>query len=89
MCTSQMEHLQIELHSQLLIGDTCSTDEKDTLLQLLLMKHQVFALSVGELRETDLVQHKIEMKEVVPFRTAPHRFLYALRAESETELTRL
>ena len=29
------------------------------------------------------------MKEVVPFRTAPRRLPYALRAELETELTRL
>ena len=49
----------------------------------------MFALSDGELGETDLVQHKIEMKEVVPFRAALRRLPYALRAELETELTRL
>jgi len=59
------------------------------LLQLLLTKHQVFALSEGELGETDLVQHKIEMKEAIPFRKSPRRLPYALRAELEAKLTRL
>ena len=84
--SDKVEHRHSELHSQLLVGDVCLTDEKEMLLQLLL---KVFALSDGELGETDLVQHKIEMKEAVPFRTPPHELSYALRAELETELSRL
>ena len=54
----------------LLVGDVCTTEEKNMLLQPLPTKHQVFALSEGELGETDLVQHKIEMKEANPFSTS-------------------
>jgi len=53
------------------------------------MKHQMCALSDGELGETDLVQHKLEIKEATPFRTSPHRLPYALRSELEAELVRL
>jgi len=84
---SEVEHRQTELCFQLSVGDVCTTEEKTRLLQLLMNRHQVFALSDSELGETDLVQHKIETNGAVPFRSSPHRLPYALRVELETELT--
>ena len=46
----------------------------------------MFALSESELGETDLVQHRIEMKESVPFQAPPYRLPYALCSELEAEL---
>ena len=92
MCVSQnseVEHRQTELCSQISVGDVCTTEEKTRLFQLLMARHQVFALSDSELGETDLVQHKIETNETAPFRSSPRRLPYTLRAELETELTRL
>ena len=65
-----MDH-QVRLRPLLCVGEGCSTEERESFLQYLLTRHQVFALSDSELGETDLVQHRIEMKESVPFRSLP------------------
>jgi len=80
---------QARLRPLLCVGEGCSTEERESFLQYLLTRHQVFTLSDIELAETDLVQHRIEMKESVPFRAPPQRLPYALRSELEAELIKL
>ena len=80
---------QARPHPLLCVGEGCSTEERESFLQYLLTRHQVFTLSDIELAETDLVQHRIEMKESVPFRAPPQRLPYALRSELEAELIKL
>ena len=86
---SSEEQLQGRKNQQLNVGNECSSDERNSLLQLLLEKHQVFALSDEELGETDLVEHQIEMSEHIPFKVFPRRLPYTLREELEAELDQL
>ena len=58
MC--QAENCLDELHQQIKISNHCSDEERDQLLNCLLEKNEVFALSDEELGETDVVEHSIE-----------------------------
>ena len=78
-----------QLKEQLWIGDDCTVEDQDTLRQLLLDRHQVFALTDEALGETDLVEHHIEMTDHKPIKVFPCRLPYALRAELEAELDQL
>jgi len=49
----------------------------------------VFALSDSELYSTDLVQHRIETKESIPFQALPRKLPYALCSKLEAELIQL
>ena len=85
----QLQGRKRHIEQHLNVGNECSHNERNSLLQLLLEKHQVFALSDEELGETDLVEHQIEMSEHKPFKVFPRRLPYALREELEVELDQL
>ena len=87
--SSHLIERKTQLEEQLQIGDDCTVEEQDTLKQLLLDSHQVFALTDEELGETDLVEHHIEMTEHKPIKVFPRRLPYALWAELETKLDQL
>ena len=87
--SSHLMERKTQLKEQLQIGDDCTAEDQDTLRQLLLDRHQVFALTDEELGETDLVEHHIEMTEHKPIKVFPRRLPYALRAELEAELDQL
>ena len=78
-----------ELKAQLIIGKTCSEEEQIQLAELLLSRHDSFAMSDTELGETDIVEHTIDTGEAKPVRTCPRRLPYALRKELQEELGRL
>ena len=80
---------KLALENQLEIGGACSEEECGRFTQLLLSKHDVFAMSDTELGETNLVEHTIDTGEAKPVKTAPRRLPYALRRELEEELIRL
>jgi len=49
-CSNQSnEDHQAKLHPWLCVGEGCSAEEKESFVQYLLTKHQVFALSDSEL----------------------------------------
>ena len=89
--SSHLMERKTQLKEQLQIADDCTVEDQDTLRQLLLDRHQVFALTDEELGETDLVEHHniIEMTDHKPIRVFPRRLPYALQAELETELDQL
>ena len=89
--SSHLMERKTQLKEQLQIGDNCTVEDQDTLRQLLLDRHQVFALTEEELGETDLVEHHniIEMTDHKPIKVFPCRLPYALQAELETELDQL
>ena len=77
------------METQLVIGGACSEEECGRFKQLLLSKHDVFALSDTELGETNLVKHTIDTGDAKPVNTAPRRLPYALRRELEDEVIKL
>jgi len=89
METPESLERQNRLREQLVIGDGCQEGERQAFIQMLCVRHNVFALSDAELGETDLVEHQIELVSDKPVRAAPRRLPYALRAELEAELLKL
>ena len=87
--SSHLMERKTQLKEQLRIGDDCTVEDQDTLRQLLLDRHQVFALTDEELGETDLVEHRIEITDHKPIKVFPRSLPYALRAELEAELDQL
>ena len=77
-----------QLAEQLCIGGH-STDDKAAVQEAVLSHHNVFALSDGELGETNLVEHEIKLTDNTAITTPPRRLPYALRTELEEELERL
>ena len=80
---------KVKLETQLVIGGACSEEQCGRFKQLLVSKHDVFALSDSELGETNLVEQVIDAGEAKPARTAPRHLPYAVRRELEDELIRL
>ena len=78
-----------QLQSQLVIGDSCMSEEQSKFKELLLLKHDSFAVNDSELGETNLVEHYIDTGNAKPVRTFPRRLPYALRKELEEELDKL
>ena len=78
-----------DLESRLAIGTGCSTEERKALIQLMIRKNNVFALTEKELGQADLVEHSIALNDSTPIRTTPRRLPYALRSELEGELQKL
>ena len=87
--SEDLKSRQEELCSQLIFGNKCTKEERESLRQLLCDNQQVFALTDYELGEVDLVEHKLTMKEHQPIRAPPRRLPYALREELESELGKL
>ena len=77
------------LESQLILGNSCSSEEQRQLKELLLLKHDSFAIYDEELGETDLVEHSIDTGNAKPVKTFPRRLPYALREELDGELNKL
>ena len=82
----EVSQRKVELEKQLVIGGTCSEEECGKFKQLLLHKHESFALKDTELGETNLVEHVIDTGEAKPAKIPPRRLPYALRKELEQEL---
>ena len=80
---------QVELKPQLVIGDVCSEEERMKFTELLLIKHNSFAMEDSELGETDVVEHSIDTNGARATKTFARRLPYALRKELEEELTKL
>ena len=78
-----------ELETRLEISKGCLPEERKALIQLMILKHSVFALTEKELGQTDLVEHSIAMNDSIPIRTTPRRLSYALRNKLEMELQKL
>ena len=70
-------------------GAALKWQDKDKLLQFLLMNHQVFALDEAERGETNLVQMTIDKGEAQPKQVPPHRTPLAVRHEIATQLKRM
>ena len=87
MC--QTENRLDQLQQQIKISDHCSEAEKHQLLNCLLERHEVFALSDEELGETDVVEHTIDTSAARPVKEPPRRLPYALRKQLEEELDKL
>ena len=68
-----------QLRAQLVIGNSCSSEEQSKFKELLLSKHDSFAVRDSELGETDLVEHGIDTGNAKPVKTFPRRLPYALR----------
>ena len=80
---------KVQLKPQLVIGKTGSKGEQDKLAELLLARHDSFAMTDTELGETDIVEHSIDTGNAKPVKTFPRRLPYALRRELEEELKKL
>ena len=65
------------------------SEEQSKFKELLLLKHDSFAVNDSELGETNLVEHDIDTGNAKPVRTFPRRLPYALRKELEEELDKL
>ena len=78
-----------QLQQQIRISDQCSETERQQLLECLLGKSEVFALSDEELGETDVVEHSIDTSTAKPVKEPPRRLPYALRKQLEEELDKL
>ena len=87
ICQSK-NHLE-QLQQQIKISDRCSETERQQLLECLLGKSEVFALSDEELGETDVVEHSIDTSTAKPVKEPPRRLPYALRKQLEEELHKL
>ena len=85
----EVSQRKVELEKQLVIGGTCSEEECGKFKQLLLHKHESFALKDTKLGETNLVEHIIDTGEAKPAKIPPRRLPYALRKELEQELSKL
>lgn len=85
----EVHQRKVELESQLVIGGACSEMEYGKFKQLLLGKHDSFALKDTELGETTLVEHVIDTGEAKPAKIPPRHLPYALRKELEDELIKL
>ena len=72
-----------------MIGNVCSEEERTKFTELLLIKHNSFAMEDCELGETDVVEHSIDTNGARPTKTFAWRLPYALRKELEEELTKL
>ena len=79
MC--QTENCLDELQQQIKISNHCSDEERYQLLNCLLEKNEVFALSDEELGETNVVEHSIDMMGAKLVKEPPRRFLYASRQQ--------
>jgi len=77
------------LEAQLDIGKHCTPEQKAAMINLMMKRHDVFALTDKELGETSLVEHSIDMSDTTPFKSPPRRLPYALRNELEGELQHL
>ena len=78
-----------QLQQQIKISDHCSEAEKHQLLNCLLERNEVFALSDEEFGETDVVEDAIDASAAKPVKQPPRRLPYALRKQSEEELDKL
>ena len=78
-----------QLQQQIKISDRCSETERQQLLECLLGKSEVFALSDEELGETDVVEHSVDISTAKPVKEPPRRLPYALRKQLEEELDKL
>ena len=78
-----------QLQQQIKISDRCSETERQQLLECLLGKSEVFALSDEELGETNVVEHSIDTSMAKPVKEPPRRLPYALRKQLEEELDKL
>ena len=87
MCQAE-NHLE-ELQKQIKISNNCSDEERDQLLNCLLEKNEVFALSDEELGETDVVEHSIDVTGAKPVKEVSRRLPYAMRQQLELELDKL
>ena len=65
-----------QLESQLVIGNSCLSEEQSKFKELLLLKHNSFAVNDSELGETDLVEHGIDTGNAKPVKTFPRRLPY-------------
>jgi len=74
------------LEAQLDIGKHRTSKQKAAMINLMIKKHNVFALTDKELEETNLVEHPIDMSDTTAFKPPPRRLPYALRNELESEL---
>lgn len=78
-----------KLEFKLNISNSCSSEERKVLIELMKQKQEVFALTENELGETELVEHSIQLNDPTPVRMPPRRLPYALRNELESELQKL
>ena len=78
-----------QLEAQLVIGNSCLNEDQSKFKELLLSKHDSFAVKDSELGETDLVEHGIDTGKAKPVKTFPRRLPYTLRKELEDELNKL
>jgi len=78
-----------QLESQLVLGNRCSSEEQTKFKELLMLKHDSFAVNDTELGETDIVEHTIDTGNAKAVKTFPRRLPYALRKELEEELKKL
>ena len=76
------------LQEKLVIGE-CNAKDRAALLEVILANFNTFALSDGELGETNLVEHEIKLTDSMPITAQPRRLPYALRTKLEEELERL
>ena len=74
-----------QLQQQIKISNHCSEAEKHQLLNCLLERIEVFALSDEELGETDVVEHTIDTSAAKPVKEPPRRLPYTLRKQLEEE----
>ena len=72
---------QAELKRQLVIGDVCSEEKRMQFIELLLMKHNSFAMEDNKLGETNVVEHSIGTNGARPTKTFTRRLPYALKKE--------
>ena len=87
MC--QTENRLDQLQQQIKISDHCSEAEKHQLLNCLLERNEVFALSDEELGKMDVFEHTIDTSAARPVKEPPRRLPYALRKQLEEELDKL
>lgn len=62
---------EVQLESQLVIGDTCSKEDQDKFWKFLLSKHSSFAMNDDELGETYIVEHSIDTGDARPAKLLP------------------
>ena len=86
MCQSESRLEQLQ--QQIKISDHCSETERQQLLECLLERSEVFALSDEELGGTDVVEHSIDTFTAKSVKEPPRRLPYALRKQLE-ELDKL
>ena len=62
-----------------MIGNVCSEEERIQFIELLLMKHNSFAMKDSKLGETNVVEHSIDTNGARPTKIFTRRLPYALR----------